>query len=293
MRFWIYAILLSFCLLSRAQNTNWRTAEDLPGVDFTSLNPDQKQLALKLLREHDCTCECGMKAAECRVVDPNCSYSKGLAAIAVDAIRAGKSPTDIAKALDEAPHMHRPKLLEDPVDVPSNGSPARGPSNARITLVEFSDFECPYCSLAAAELKSVFTAYPKDVRVIFKQFPLSMHPNAPLAAAASLAANDQGKFWEMHDKLFANFKQLSREHIFAWAQQMGLDMARFTHDVDSGKYKAIIDRDVRDGENLSVYGTPSFFINGKRYNGAFALETVKPILDAELKSAAPRTTAAR
>jgi protein-disulfide isomerase len=257
--------------------------EELGSIDLSGLTPAQKQAVLKLTREQDCSCLCGMKVAECVNRDPNCTYSKALAAIAIKGVQEGKSLVEISKLMDASPKAHRPKLLEDPVVIPVNGSPARGPADARITLVEFSDFECPYCSLAVAEVNSIMAAYPKDVKLIYKQFPLSMHAHAPLAAAASLAANQQGKFWQMHDALFKNFRKLSRENILAWAKDLGLDMNKFTADLDSKKYDAVIQKDISDGEAAGVYGTPSFFINGKRYNGPVNLEAVKPILDAELK----------
>jgi protein-disulfide isomerase len=119
-----------------------------------------------------------------------------------------------------------------------------------------------------------------------------MHPHAPLAAAASLAANQQGKFWQMHDALFKNFRKLSRENILALAKEIGLDMDKFTADLDSPKFKAVIEKDLADGETAGVYGTPSFFVNGKHYNGPLALESIKPILDAELKGVKPQVASA-
>ncbi len=225
---------------------------------------------------------CGMKVAECVHRDPNCSYSKALVALAIKSVQEGKSLVEISKLMDASPKAHRPKLLEDPVTIPVNGSPTRGPNDARITLVEFSDFECPYCSIAVGEVNTIMNAYPKDIKLIYKQFPLSMHPHAPLAAAASLAANQQGKFWQMHDALFKNFRKLSRENILAMAKEIGLDMTKFTADLDSPKYQAEVQKDVADGETAGVYGTPSFFVNGKHYNGPLTLESIKPILDAEL-----------
>ncbi len=236
---------------------------------------------------------CGMKVAECVHRDPNCTYSKALVAIAIKGVQENKSLVEISKLMDASPKAHRPKLLEDPISIPVSGSPTRGPENARITLVEFSDFECPYCSLAAGEVNAIMSAYPKDVKLIYKQFPLSMHPHAPLAAAASLAANQQGKFWQMHDLLFKNFRKLSRENILTFAKDIGLDMNKFTADLDSPKYQAVIKKDLSDGETAGVYGTPSFFVNGKHYNGPLSLEALKPILDAELKTAKPHVTAAR
>jgi protein-disulfide isomerase len=126
-------------------------------------------------------------------------------------------------------------------------------------------------------------AFPHDIRLVYKQFPLSMHPHARMAAAAALAANEQGKFWEMHDKLFANFRQLSRERILALAKEVGLDINRFTADLNSGKFDPAVAKDFKDGEQAGVDGTPAFFINGKHYNGPMEVAIVKPLIEAELK----------
>lgn len=267
----------------------WQTSETLGAIDLSGLSPVQKRAVLKLVREQDCSCLCGMKVAECIAKDPNCAYSKQLAAIAIQGVKDGKSPIEISKLMDSSPKAHRPKLLEDPVPIPVDGSPVKGPVDGRITIVEFSDFECPYCSLAVKDIYTLMAAYPNDVKLIFKQFPLSMHPNAPLAAAASLAAKEQGKFWELHDLMFANFRKISRDNILVWAKQIGLDMERFKNDLASTKYQSIIKKDVADGEAVGVYGTPAFFINGKHYNGQVTLESLKPILDAELKGPATKS----
>jgi protein-disulfide isomerase len=194
--------------------------------------------------------------------------------------------------MDASPKAHRPKLLEEPVKIAVDGAPVKGPADARITLVEFSDFECPFCSAAVKQVDTVMAAYPKDVKLIYKQFPLSMHPHAELAAEASLAAREQGKFWEMYEVLFKNFRQLSRANILAMAKEIGLDVDKFKSDLDSGKYKAAIERDIADGEAANVYGTPAFYINGKQYNGEVTLAALKPILAAELKGES-KTVAAK
>jgi protein-disulfide isomerase len=285
-----------FCLLAAAlalfaqapppAADSWQTSDRLGAIDLSGLTPVQKQAVLKLTREQDCSCLCGMKVAECVNKDPNCTYAKSLVAITIKGVQENKSPMEISKLMDASPKAHRPKILEDPVSIPVDGSPVRGPGNARITLVEFSDFECPYCSLAALEVRSIMAAYPKDVKLIYKQFPLSMHPSAPLAAAASLAANQQGKFWPMHDVLFKNFRKLSRENILAWAKDLALDVDKFKADLDSAKFQDVIKKDLADGEAVGVYGTPSFFINGKHYNGPMSMDALKPILDAELNGGA-------
>src|SRR5260370_5328305 len=126
----------------------WQTSETLGAIDLSSLSPVQKRAVLKLVREQDCSCLCGMNVAECIAKDPNCAYSKQLAAIAIQGVKDGKSLVEISMVMDSSPKAHRPKLLEDSVSIPVDGSPVKGPVDARIAIVEFSDFECPYCSLA-------------------------------------------------------------------------------------------------------------------------------------------------
>jgi len=269
----------------------WQTLTALPGVDFSGLTPAQKTHALHVLRTQACPCGCGLKWAECRVKDSNCTFSRGLASVIVAAIKAGKSES---AAIAEAKASRfgtrpAPKLLDAPVPIPTLGSPAMGPANARITLVEFSDFQCPYCSKAVVEINATLKAYPNDVRLIFKQFPLTdAHPAAAISAAASLAAHAQGKFWPMHDVLFANRQRLSRESILGWAKELGLDMRRFQADLDSDAIKKAVLRDMADGDRAGVEGTPTVFLNGQRYNGDLAPDAFQPVIDGELKRLAAR-----
>jgi protein-disulfide isomerase len=230
-----------------------------------------------------------MKLAQCRVEDPSCSYSNGLAAAVVNAIRAGKSEADAIAAANASnwAHVQPPKLLDDPVSIPIAGAPYLGPQNAPITIVEFSDFQCPYCALAVPQIKAVLKTYPNQVKLVFKEFPLEEHSQAELAATAAVAAQKQGKFWAMHDAMYANRNNLSRQNILALAKQAGLDMKRFETDMNSTEVRETIIRDLQDGDRAGVQGTPTIFINGQRYNGEIALDTLKPILDAELKHAVP------
>ena len=264
---------------------DWNTLENLPAVDMSGLSPAQKATALKLLRARDCSCGCGMKVAECRVKDPNCFYSKGLASVVVASLRAGKNEQEVLADVEASRFAHLPehKLLEDPIDIPTAGAPETGPDNAPITLVEFSDFQCPYCTLATPQLQLVLKTYPTQVRLFFKEFPLDMHSQAAGAAAAAVAAQKQGKFWEMHDALFASHSDLSRPTILALASALGLDMKRFEADIDSADVRKAVAHDQEDGANVGVMATPTLFIDGQHYNGAIKLEVLKPILDAELK----------
>src|SRR5450631_1600538 len=281
---WIVGLALGGAALLLAQE--WQTVTDLAGVDFTGLAPARKTLALKTLRAQACTCGCDMKIAECRVKDPNCSYSRGLASVTVAALKAGKSADEAIAESKASKYGTRPtpKLLDDPVPIPTVGSPVTGSADARITLVEFSDFQCPYCSKAMAQINATLKAYPNDVRLIFKQYPLfELHPAAGIAAAAALAAHQQGKFWPTHDVMFANRARLSRQSILGWAKDIGLDMLRFVADLDSDAVKKAVLRDQADGDKAGVEGTPTLFVNGQRYNGDLAPDAFKPVIEGELK----------
>jgi protein-disulfide isomerase len=264
---------------------DWKTAVTLPGVDMTGLTVAQKATVRKILRANDCTCGCGMKMAQCRVEDPACSFSKGLAATVVAAVKEGKNEAAVMAAVAGSKFAHpaEHKLLDDPVAIPTNGSPVTGSADARITLVEFSDFQCPYCAKAVHQIDAVLKAYPTQTRLIFKQFPLESHPQASISAAASLSAQRQGKFWEMHYALFANRDKLSRKTIMDLATGLGLDMKRFASDLDSPDVKKAVARDAQDGDRIGVDSTPTLFINGQRYNGSLAFDAIKPVIDGELK----------
>jgi protein-disulfide isomerase len=286
----IAALYVFGAALACAQD--WTTLESLPAVDLSALSPAQKATALKLIRSRDCTCGCGMKVAECRVKDPNCYFSKGLASVIVASLKAGKSEKEALADAEASRFAHPPehKLLEDPIEIPTVGAPETGPDNAPITLVEFSDFQCPYCTLATPQLQAVLKAYPTQVRLFFKQFPLDIHSQAALAAAAAVAAQKQGKFWQMHDALFASHSDLRRPTILALASAVGLDIKRFEADLDSPEIGKAVARDLEDGQNVGVMSTPTIFIDGQHYNGNIRLDVLKPILEAELKHPASPTT---
>lgn len=279
--------LLAGCFL-RAQAPpaqDWRKVTALPALDTSGLSVAQKAELMKILREEGCTCNCGMRVAECRVKDPGCGDSRALASVAVQQLKAGKSSAQIRAALrdSELARARRANLFGEPVKLSLDGAPSRGPANARITIVEFSDFQCPYCRTAAKNVYTLLGMFPKDARLVYKQFPLDEHSQAAIAAEGALAAHAQGKFWEMHDKMFAAPREISRAKLSVWARELGLDLAKFNGELDSGKYKAQVRKDVREGVSAGVQGTPTFFINGRQYRGAMDPAQLKPILEEELK----------
>ncbi len=160
----------------------------------------------------------------------------------------------------------RPQIDPNKVyNIPTAGSPARGPDTAKVTVVEFSDYQCPFCSQAETLVSQVLEAYPKDVRLVFKQFPLtSIHPQAMPASKAALAAGRQGKFWEMHELIFQNQRQLGPEKFTEFAEKLELDVPQFTKDMESPEILAQINREMQEAKAADVAGTPTIFVNGKR-----------------------------
>ena len=276
--------LLAFAAFAQG-SAEWKTVTEFAGLDQTSLSAEQKRTLLELLRAEGCNCGCTMHVAECRVKDPRCSRSRGLAAMVARELREGKNAAAIHAAL-EARMKEAPPVLDEAVPIPIAGAPAKGPENAKITLVEFSDFQCPYCAAAVHRIDELLAKHPADVRLVFKQFPLDIHSQAALAAEAALAAHAQGKFWPMHDKLYANFRAISPEKIDQIATEIGLDLVRFTMDMKSRKYKPVVEKELAEGEQAGVAGTPTLFVDGKHYNGPLETQALEEVLQAELKTLA-------
>ncbi len=157
-----------------------------------------------------------------------------------------------------------------------------GKADAKVTVVEFSDFECPYCSGASKVLNKVKKEYGDRARIVFRQFPLPFHKKAHLAHQAALAAGAEGKFWEYHDMLFANQKALDRSDLDGYAKKLGLDMAKFGAALDNGTYKAEVDSDIALGRASGVNGTPSLFVNGKRVQNPGDFGSIAKMIDGAL-----------
>ena len=171
--------------------------------------------------------------------------------------------------------------MQDKVhDIPIEDSPTYGPADAKVTVVEFSDFQCPYCAKVTPKIQEVMKKYPNDVRFVYKHFPLNFHKAAPPAHAASIAAHKQGKFWEFRYEIAPFYKkdQLTEALFLKSAEKVGLDMAQFKEDMALAKQQGIIDRDKQLGGQVGVRGTPSFYINGKKVQG-FSESFVKKALD--------------
>jgi protein-disulfide isomerase len=178
--------------------------------------------------------------------------------------------------------------LDYVADFNTEGSPFEGPKDAPITLVEFSDFQCPYCSRLAPVVKQVLKKYPKKVKLVFKNYPLTkVHNMAMKAAVAALAAKEQGRFWEYHDKLFENHRTLSDKKLIDIAKELGLDMDKFKHDMNDPKIATLIKRDTNEALSNGVRGVPTLFLNGHRIRSLNAA-LIENEIDRELKKICER-----
>ncbi len=176
------------------------------------------------------------------------------------------------------------------VEVATAGRPEKGGgAKAPITIIEFSDYQCPFCKRAEGAVDEVVKTYGDKVRLVFRDYPLPMHPQARPAAEAANCANAQGKFWDYHAKLFANQSALGEEKLKEYAKDVGLDGAKFDQCLAEKPFKAAIDKDIADGEKVGVTGTPAFFINGRMLSGAQPFEKFKEVIEEELsaKGASP------
>ncbi len=173
--------------------------------------------------------------------------------------------------------------LEAPrLTVADAGRPARGPADAPVQIIEFSDFQCPFCFQAHPTVAKVLSTYGDKIRFVYRHYPLPNHPNARPAAEAAACAAEQDKFWPYHDRLFENQSKLSAPDLKQHAAALGLDAAKFGACVDSHKYSDLVDEDMAAGEEAGVSGTPAFFVNGRVLGGAQPFEAFKRVIDEEL-----------
>lgn len=191
--------------------------------------------------------------------------------------------TAMKKAAVEEQEREKAEELENAfknrADVSIGASPVKGNPDAPVTIVEFSDFECPYCSRGNQTAQQVLKAYPNSVKLVFKNLPLPFHNEATPAAKAALAAGKQGKFWEFHDALFANQQKLGQAFYEETAKKLALNLEQWKTDMASAEVEAAVTADQEQAKKLGVHGTPGFFVNGVKIAGAYPFEHFKGIID--------------
>jgi protein-disulfide isomerase len=202
------------------------------------------------------------------------------------AVKQQKLRDNMNKMLEDLKTKHKVQVALQPPELPrvevEAKGPSRGPENAKVTIVEFSDFQCPYCEREYPVIEKLMKEYDGKVRLVFRHFPLEFHPFAEKAAEAGACAQDQGKFWELHDKMFTNQAKLAVDDLKGYAKSVGLDAGKFDKCLDSGEKKSAVEEDQKAGSAAGVNGTPAFFVNGVFINGAQPYEEIKQTVDREL-----------
>ncbi len=198
--------------------------------------------------------------AQCVKEARKCATCAPAAAFIATHVRRGKTTAQIEAAF-------RIRFAPDQVKtVPLRDSPSKGPANAPVVIVEWADFECPFCAAASPVMGRLVKEYPGTVRIVFKHYPLSIHKNAEYAARAAVAAARQDKFWPMHDQLFTNQSSLDKARLDGHARVVGLDIKRFRADLEAEDVADAVARDRKDAEALDLEGTPMIWINGRYFN---------------------------
>lgn len=244
------------------------------------MNPteEKKQLTITLSRENIINAILGLQLVLLGV------FGWQLMSIKSELADGGSGAKVVAKAPTQQANPE-PAQAAGPVDVVvTSDDHVRGGENAKVTIVEYSDFECPFCEAAYPTIKQVMDTYGDDVRIVYRHFPLSFHAQAQKSAEASECAADQGKFWEYHDMVFENQALISGgvTQFKKWAADLRLNTTRFNSCLDSGEKADEVTDDMNSGVALGVSGTPGFFINGISVVGAQPFSSFKQIIDQEL-----------
>jgi protein-disulfide isomerase len=241
------------------------------------------ELGLDMNKFHDFQAD----PAQSAVIDKDIADGKALGVTATPTFvvngqkLVGRQSYERLKQIIVAEFKGEPWGHAAPLSVDISNAPSQGQESAPVTIVEFSDFQCPFCAHALPSVQQLMKANHENVRFVFKNFPLDFHSDSHLAHMAALAAGEQGRFWEMHDLIFAHQKTLKRTDLLDLASRLGLDMSRFQKDLDNPRLRTRIEDDKREGERLGVNATPTFVVNGEAFSG-FSAEKLQARIDEEL-----------
>lgn len=233
--------------------------KSLPQIDVSALDDFSQGIWIDMVNELLSPCGDPVSVARCVAESRKCKRC-------VPAARYTARLVDDGYSREEIREIYRIRYDEETkVKLTSKGSPFRGSPMAPVTIYEFSDFQCPHCRLAAPTLKKIVDDSNGKVKLVFKEYPLPGHPKAREAARAAIAADKQGKFWEMHDLIFKNQDRLQTANFDDYAKEIGLDLKRFRDDVKSKEVDAKIDADRAEGKKAGVDSTPSIYVNDRKY----------------------------
>ncbi len=253
-----------------------------PGMNFGMLSAKARTKFVKIAKAEVCPCKDSTQSLhECLQDEKTaCDLAKQVAGLMAMGIQQGYNETDILDKVTEFTDAAKKHY-----DFQLAGVPHKGPKDAPVQIVEFADFQCPHCKAASPVMEKMVEKYGNKVVYYFKQFPLQSHPAGSLAAHAALAAHEQGKFWQMAKLLFANQRTLNPDEIKTFARRIGMNVSKFEKDMKSQKVDSTVRRDRQEGDEAGINGTPTVYINGRRYLGPVEAEPLSQAIDAALQSA--------
>lgn len=247
------------------------------GVDLSKLTEAQRTTFFQLINTEPSACDKPHSLATSLRDDDKCRDSLVASQYIADRLAAGATVGDVKAELVEVLDSLEVR------DIPIEGRPVYGNERAPVTVVVFADFECPHCRSEAPVLRQAVQQFRGQAKLVYKHFPLSMHPRAKAASVATEAAHAQGKFWAMHDQVFAHQTQLEDEDLLRYARAAGLDMEKFKADYQAEKYKKVVEEDRKHGDDLEIEGTPAVFVNGREFNQRLFGGTVEGWIDDALR----------
>jgi len=247
------------------------------GVDVSKLTEAQRTTFFQLINTEPSACDKPHSLATSLRDDDKCRDSLVASQYIADRLAAGATVGDVKAELVEVLDSLEVR------DIPIDGRPVYGNERAPVTVVVFADFECPHCRAEAPVLRQAVQQFRGQAKLVYKHFPLSMHPRAKAAAIASEAAHAQGKFWPMHDQIFAHQTQLEDADIKRYAKAAGLDMAKFEAEYEAEKFKKVVEQDRKHGDDLELEGTPAVYVNGREFNQRLFGGTVEGWIDDALR----------
>jgi protein-disulfide isomerase len=247
-----------------------------PGIDISKLDEHERKVFFRIVNREPSSCGKGHSLIYSVKHDAGCKLSVYAIKFVAKLVDSGYTDSEVSEKLQK---RYRDVVHKD-IDV--SRAPSKGPPEARVTLVEYVDYECPHCRSAQALIRQVLDTYPRQVRLCFKHFPLSGHTNSRLAAEAATAAQKQGKFWPYSDKVWENSDNLTPAVLEKIAKEVGLDVARWRSDMASTEIKGAVSLDKADGGTLGINSTPTIYINGRKYTGRNDMESMCDWIDEEL-----------
>jgi protein-disulfide isomerase len=246
------------------------------GVDVSKLDELAKKIFFRVVNNEPSVCGKGQSLLASAKTDSACRRSLNAVKYVARLADQGYTQSEIGESLEKRYRSTDQKFID------VSEAPMEGNVNARVTLVEFADYECPHCKRFQPVLRQILDEFRKNIRIYFKHYPLPQHTNARLAAEAAVAAQKQGKFWPFQDKLWENQDSLSPAELEKFGKELGLDMTRFRADLDDAKIKARVQKDRVDGTTLGLSSTPTLYINGREYTDAKDTESLREWVKEEL-----------